>query len=41
MRRATGKPCLYSKRLEEIDEAVLERFIRESVDCMRAHYHTR
>ena len=41
MRRATGKSCLYSKRLEDIDAAVLERPIRESVDYMRAHYQTR
>ena len=41
MRRATGKSCLYSKRLEDIDEAVLERLIRKSVNYMRAHYQTR
>ena len=41
MRRATGKSCLNSKRLEDIDAAVLERLIRESVDYMRAHYQTR
>lgn len=37
----TGKSCLYIRRLEDIDETVLEQLIRESVDYMRAHYETR
>ena len=37
----TGKSCLYIKRLEDVDETVLEQLIRESVDYMRAHYETR
>ena len=36
----TGKSCLYIKRLVDIDEAVLEELIRESVSYMRAHYET-
>ena len=36
----TGKSCLYIKRLGDIDEAVLEELIRESVSYMRAHYET-
>ena len=37
----TGKSCLYIKRLEDIDETVLEQLICESVDYMTAHYDTR
>ena len=37
----TGKSCLYIKRLADIDEAVLERLIVESVKYMRTHYETR
>ncbi len=37
----TGKSCLYIRRLADIDEAVLERLIVESVKFMRAHYETR
>jgi hypothetical protein len=37
----TGKSCLYIKRLADVDEAVLERLIRESVGYMRKHYDTR
>ena len=36
----TGKSCLYIKRLADVDEAVLERLIGESVRYMRAHYET-
>jgi hypothetical protein len=34
----TGKSCLYIKRLSDIDEAVLEELIRESVTSMREKY---
>ena len=37
----TGKSCLYIRRLADVDEAVLERLIRESVKYMRAHYEAR
>jgi uncharacterized protein YdhG (YjbR/CyaY superfamily) len=37
----TGKSCLYIRRLADVDESVLERLIRESVNYMRAHYETR
>jgi hypothetical protein len=37
----TGKSCLYLNRLADVDEAVLERLINESVRYMRAHYETR
>ncbi|MDX1499760.1 MAG: DUF1801 domain-containing protein [Woeseiaceae bacterium] len=36
----TGKSCLYIKRLEDVDEAVLEELIRESVAYMRDKYPT-
>ena len=36
----TGKSCLYIKRLEDIDEAILERLIAESVKYMRDNYET-
>lgn len=34
----TGTSCLYIKKLEDVDEAVLEELIRESVKCMRERY---
>lgn len=34
----TGKSCLYIKRLEDVDEKVLARLIRESVKLMRKRY---
>jgi len=37
----TGKSCLYLKRLSDIDEAILERLISESVRHMRKNYETR
>jgi hypothetical protein len=37
----TGKSCLSIRRLADVDEAVLERLIRESVGYMRKHYDTR
>ena len=37
----TGKSCLYIKRLADVDEAVLEQLVRESVAYLRAHYETR
>jgi len=37
----TGKSCLYIKRLSDIDEAVLERLISESVTHMRKNYETK
>ncbi len=40
-RYRTGKSCLYIKQLADIDEAVLERLIQESVRYMRTHYETR
>lgn len=36
----TGKSCLYVKRLADVDEAVLDRLIRESVVCMQKKYGT-
>ena len=36
----TGKSCLYIKRLSDVDEAVLERLINESVAYMRKTYET-
>jgi hypothetical protein len=36
----TGKSCLYIKRLADVDEAVLERLIGESVQYMRDNYPT-
>jgi hypothetical protein len=36
----TGKSCLYIKRLADVDEAVLERLIDESVKYMHAQYET-
>lgn len=37
----TGKSCLYLKRLSDVDEAVLERLISESVNHMRKKYETK
>jgi len=34
----TGKSCLYIKRLSEVDEAVLEELVAESVSYMRETY---
>ena len=36
----TGKSCLYIKRLEDIDEKVLEKLITESIKTMRKRYET-
>ena len=36
----TGKSCLYIKRLEDVDESVLEQLIGESVSYMRDNYET-
>ena len=41
MRRATGKSCLDIKRLSDVDEAVLEKLIDESVKHMRKKYDTK
>ncbi|NKB59372.1 MAG: DUF1801 domain-containing protein [Alphaproteobacteria bacterium] len=35
-----GRSCLYIKKLEDIDLAVLEDLIARSVEDMRAKYHT-
>jgi hypothetical protein len=37
----TGKSCLYTGRLSDVDEDVLERLITASVEYMREHYDTR
>lgn len=39
-RYKTGKSCLYVKRLEDVDERVLEQLIAESVKQMRETYST-
>lgn len=36
----TGKSCLYIKRLDDVDENVLQRLIDESVKYMRKNYET-
>lgn len=36
----TGKSCLYIKRLSDVDEAVLQQLIDESVTYMRKNYET-
>jgi hypothetical protein len=36
----TGKSCLYLRRLEDVDENVLETLIGKSVERMRATYET-
>ena len=35
----TGASCLYIKRLDDVDEKVLSRLIRDSVKAMRRKYH--
>lgn len=37
----TGKSCLYIKRLENVDQTVLEKLIAESVKHMRENYETK
>lgn len=37
----TGKSCLYIKRLDDVDEAVLQKLIDKSVKYMRSKYETR
>lgn len=37
----TGKSCLYIKKLEDVDEAVLEELITRSVEEIRRRYKTR
>lgn len=37
----TGKSCLYIKRLNDVDEKVLEQLIGRSVQHMRKKYETR
>jgi len=37
----TGKSCLYIKRLDDIDQAVLRKLIDESIQTMRKKYTTR
>lgn len=37
----TGKSCLYVKRLSDIDEAVLDQLIADSVKYMRKNYETK
>ena len=36
----TGKSCLYIKRLDDVDEGVLEKLIDKSVKDMRSKYET-
>ena len=36
-----GKSCLYVKRLDQVDLAVLEQLVRHSVDWVRATYPTK
>ncbi len=40
-RYKTGKSCLYIKRLEDVDEGVLQQLIDESVNHMRKTYSTK
>lgn len=40
-RFTTGRSCLYVKRLEDIDERVLEELVRRSVGLMRERYPTK
>ena len=35
----TGKSCLYIKKLEDIDQGILEKLIVESVNYMKNKYH--
>lgn len=37
----TGRSCLYIRRLSDVDEAVLEQLISESVKHMQKKYETR
>jgi hypothetical protein len=37
-KHATGKGCLYIKKLADVDEQVLETLVLKSVDAMRARY---
>ncbi len=37
----TGKSCLYIKKLDDVDEKVLEDLITRSVERMRKSYNTR
>ena len=39
-RHKTGKSCLYIRRLEDVDQAVLQQLIDESVTQMRKTYAT-
>ena len=36
----TGKSCLYLKKLDDVDEAVLQELIDQSVKVMRKRYET-
>jgi len=36
-----GKSCLYIKRLEDVDQRILEQLIAESVKYMRKNYETK
>ncbi len=37
----TGRSCLYIKRLEDVDEKILEKIIKGSVAYMRKNYETK
>jgi hypothetical protein len=37
----TGKSCLYIKKLEDVDEGILEKLIDHSVKVMRMRYETK
>jgi hypothetical protein len=37
----TGKSCLYIKKLEDVDEDILEKLIDRSVKVMRKRYETK
>ena len=37
----TGKSCLYSKHLSDVDQKLLQRLISRSVQTMRKNYETR
>lgn len=39
-RHRTGKSCLYLRRMADVDEAVLQQLITQSVAYMRANYET-
>ena len=36
-----GKGCLYVKRLDQVDHAVLEQLVQDSVDSVKAMYPTK